>query len=213
VCGVDEKDVTLAVANELAALLWASGRASPLLTRQADTSVSLQARAELANRAGAALFVSIHANASKNGRARGVETFFLSSRAATRRHRHLVERENEGHGRAGSAGSPLDTILNGLRLSAAHQESQRFAVALQEVLRAEIGAQSRGVMQAPFLVLMGAQMAAALVEVGFLTHEEECVLLGSVAHQRRIARAIAAAIFAHLAESAAPLWADRSMAQ
>src|SRR5437867_1097902 len=194
-CGAREKDVTLAVSRELAQLLAASGRAEPLLLRDGDATVALQDRPRVANLAGAGLLVSIHANASTNPRARGVETFFLSDRAVNRRLAHLAERENEGVPVSAATGdTTLARILNDLSASAAHQESQRLAIRLQEMMNARLDTRGRGVLQAPFVVLIDAEMPAALVEVGFLTHPDECRLLASLDHQRAIARALAVAL-------------------
>lgn len=198
VCGAQEKDVTLAIAKTLARLLSASDRVTPLLTRETDLDLSLEARAQAANLAQAALFVSIHANASENPKARGVETFFLSANAADKRTHDLVLRENDGHTEAAAPTSTLDRIVASLRLTSAHQNSQRLAMLVQDALETRLGQRSRGVLQAPFLVLKGAHMAAVLVEVGFLTHAEECQALTQPAHQEKVAQALAAAILTHI---------------
>lgn len=206
VCGLHEKDVTLAVAKELAQLLEASQRARVKLTRTEDEHVELEDRSRLANELGAALFVSIHANASSRAAARGVETFFLSRGAASRRAQRLAERENEGkvitaQGEPGSVAS----ILQQLSLSASHRESQRLAMSLQEAMEERLHTRGRGVLQAPFLVLLNATMPAALVEIGFLTHPEECTLLTTRTYQSRIAQVLAAALLAHLDREARAL--------
>jgi N-acetylmuramoyl-L-alanine amidase len=85
VCGAREDEVTLSIAREMAAVLGASGQARVLLTRQADLNVPLEERSAIANAAGAALFISVHANASTRAESRGLETYFLSQRAADRR--------------------------------------------------------------------------------------------------------------------------------
>ncbi|MBI3180311.1 MAG: N-acetylmuramoyl-L-alanine amidase [Deltaproteobacteria bacterium] len=199
VCGAREKDVTLAIARELAKLLEASALVQPLLLRDADLDVALAERAAIANTAAAVLMVSIHANASTNAEARGVETFVLSDRAVSQRLVPLVERENEGVAFASAReNTVLARILNGLDMNAAHQESQRLAVRLQTAMNNRLETRGRGVLQAPFIVLLGAQMPAALVEVGFLTHVEECRLLSTVDHQRAIAHTLAVAILEHV---------------
>ncbi len=206
VCGVHEKDVTLAIAVELAHVLDASGRAKAVMTRAGDEDISLEERSQRANRADASLLLSIHANASTSASSRGVETFFLSRRASERRHHDLVLRENDGRpSESVRTDDTLGVILNGLRLSAAHTESQQLAMRLQEVLHERLGTRGRGVLQAPFIVLRDAQMAAALVEVGFLTNLEECRLLNSVDYQRQIAQALATATLAHLGVQTAVL--------
>jgi N-acetylmuramoyl-L-alanine amidase len=200
VCGAWEKDVTLQIAKRVARVLEASGRARPLLTRDHDETLPLPLRSERALAARARLFLSIHANASVNPSARGVETFFLSLQPTERRLRRLAERENEGAGLAPARpGSPLALVLGGLRLDAAHVESQALAMSLQRAMVGHLHSRGRGVLQAPFMVLLGARMPAALVEVGFLTHPQECVRLTTDKGQEAIAEAIAAGVLAHLA--------------
>lgn len=204
VCGVVEKDVTLSTARELAALLEASGRIAPTMTRLTDETLSLEARAEQANRAGATLFVSIHANASPQPETRGIETYFLSLRAANRRAQAVADRENEGRTLAPPHGTnSVAQLLDQLRLNAADRESQRLATRLQRDLTAGLQSGGRGVLQAPFIVLRESNMAAVLVEIGFLSHAEECRLLGDLEHQRTIAGLIASGILAHLTQAAA----------
>lgn len=203
-CGVPEKDVVLGIARELAAVLESSGYARAHLTRDRDVDVPLEARAALANELGAALFISIHANSSSNPRNAGVETFFLSLDSAQKQHRALVNRENRGRSlTAEMPKDPLDAVLKRLALEASHHESQRLALRLHDELARSTRYRARGVMQAPFIVLKGAQMAAALVEVGFLTHPQQCRRLASVEHQRAVARRLAGGIIAHLKSRAA----------
>ena len=197
VCGIREKDVALAIIHELAQLLRASGRAEPFLTRSGDETVKLEERPERAKAAGAILFVSVHANAAPNETSAGVETYFLSLRAWDKRVEQLALVENEGVIERESSDT-LGRILDSLRLRAAHAESQRLAALVQTSIIHRLGERDRGVFQAPFIVLRRAEMAAILVEVGFLSNPAECVQLGSPSHQRSLAQALAAAILAHL---------------
>jgi N-acetylmuramoyl-L-alanine amidase len=201
VCGVLEKDITWALARQAADILTATRLARPYLVRQGDETLALEARAARANAAGAVLFVSIHANASPNPGAHGVETFFLSNRAAHGRLASLAERENEGidFAEVAATDDAVQLVLRGLSLDAAHAESQQLALTTQQTLQRRLRARGRGVLQAPFVVLLGTQMAAVLVEVGFLTHPEECVRLTRPAYQEQVAQALASSILAHLA--------------
>jgi N-acetylmuramoyl-L-alanine amidase len=205
-CGLTEKDLTLAISEELAAVLRQSGRATPLLTRPSDLTLGLPERAAIANAAGASLFLSIHGNASTRPTARGLEVYFLSLRAANRRAAWQAERENHGDKAPGATSDDaLTEILWSLQAQANHAQSQRFALSLYAALSQGVGraGHRRGVLQAPFLVLLSAQMPAALVEVGFLTNLEECQDLASTATQRRIAQSLAAAVLAELAAASA----------
>lgn len=199
ICGIAEKDVTLAISKRVATLLAQSGQAAPYLVRPTDETLSLQHRSGRANAQRAALLVSIHANASQNPRVRGVETFFLSHRSDTSRLARLARRENDGIDLAAPPPiDPLQHILQGLSLDAAHTESQMLALRVQQTLQRRLHTRGRGVLQAPFMVLVGAQMAAILVEVGFITHPKECVLLSTPAYQSQVAQALSEGILAHV---------------
>lgn len=197
VCGVHEKDVALAIVLELDKLLGASGRVRTLLTRHGDESVALEERVRLANQVRADLFLSVHANAAPGESSHGVETFFVSRRAADQRIERLALVENEGV-RSIQANNTLGRILDSLHLHAAHAESQRFAALVQQSVSVRFGKANRGVLQAPFFVLRQVNMASVLVEVGFLTNPAECLRLGDPAYQRQLAQALAAAVLAHV---------------
>jgi N-acetylmuramoyl-L-alanine amidase len=199
ICGVAEKDVTLALARRTAAYIDATGQTRAYLVRQGDETLRLQQRADRAQRNGASVFVSIHANASPDPRVAGIETFFLSYGRASQRLLQLAHRENDGvDAPTATHIDPLSHILQGMSLDAAHNESQRLALRLQQTLQLRLKTRGRGVLQAPFMVLGAARMAAVLVEVGFITHPAECRRLASNAYQDRVARALAAGIVAHI---------------
>lgn len=201
VCGLREKDLTLAIAMRLQRVLAKSGVARPLLVRRTDSNPSLTQRAERANVARAMLLVSIHANASPSRGPHGVETFFLSNHAASGRVARLVARENDDdrtYATTDGSDAALQKVLAGLTLDAAHTESQALAMQVQSVLGSRVNSRARGVLQAPLHILRAARMAAVLVEVGFLSNPRECARLKKARHQQTIAEALAAAIVAHL---------------
>jgi len=199
VCGVYEKDVSLGIARDLAELLTASGKVDVRLIRAGDETLSLEERSARANAAGAALFISIHANASDNPVSRGVETYFLSRTAADRRIARLALVENDGKRTLPvTDNDALTLILDGLVLQAAHQESQRLAARVQDAVQAVMGGRGRGMLQAPFIVLRGAEMSAVLVETGFLTNRDDCALLADPVTRRAIGRALTSAVLEHL---------------
>jgi N-acetylmuramoyl-L-alanine amidase len=198
VCGAREKDITLAIGAEVARLLEASGKARALLTRTSDEAVSLEERAARANAAHAALLLSVHANASTSASARGCEAYFLSLNAADRRIAHLAAVENGGATINRAAKGTLGRILEGLRGQAVLGESQRLARLVEGMMNARLAHRGRGVLQAPFIVLKEAEVPAVLVEVGYLTNEEECATLADVEVQRGIAQTLAASVLAHI---------------
>ena len=195
VCGVKEKDAVLAISKKTAALINQTGTIKAKLTRTSDFDIPLVERPEMANRLGAALFVSIHANSSPSPKSHGVETFFLSRNASDKHAQALAERENgHHHHHIQPSGDALSQILGQLQHQKNHQSSQKFAIQLQGTLAKSLGARNRGVLQAPFMVLKSTKMPAILVEVGFLTHPEECPKLGQKEHLDNIAQGLAKGI-------------------
>lgn len=209
-----EKDVALAIAKETKAILESRGIAVTL-TRDEDHDLPLAHRTALANRLKANLFLSIHLNSSHAPRANteGVETYILNTQtdASSRR---LARIENSVVTQAPDSNAPLEVslILKDLRLDANLAESKRLACTVQrhlvsETTRFQQGPRSsvkdvqrqmrlrdRGVRQALFHVLLGADMPSALVETGFLAHAGDRKIIASVEGRRTVARALASAV-------------------
>jgi N-acetylmuramoyl-L-alanine amidase len=195
VCGIKEKDVVLSISQKAAALINQTGTIKAKLTRSIDHDIPLADRPEIANKLNAALFVSVHANSSPSPKSRGVETFFLSRTASDKYALALASRENgTNHTVVSKPNDALGQILGQLQHQKNHQSSQKFAIQLQQTLSKTLGARNRGVLQAPFMVLKSTKMPAILVEVGFLTHEQECPKLGQKEHLDRIAQGLAKGI-------------------
>lgn len=194
--GLMEKDITLAVAKKLQAALQSKLNARVVLTREDDTLIPLDQRTAIANQYKADLFLSVHMNAAVVKGAKGSETYFLSLDASDELARKAAETENAGNGSAPAAAgsSDLKLILWDLAQQEYLQESSRFATAIQEEMNSATGVQNRGVKQAPFKVLVGATMPAALVEVGFITNPEEEAKLKSDAFQSMMVDALTRAI-------------------
>ena len=196
--GLLEKNLVLDVARRLAKRLAAQGL-SVVMTREADRFVPLDARTRIANDADADLFVSIHANASALHGVHGIETFFASLEATDESARALAQRENlafgEAAGRAGD-GDPVLAILGDLLATEHLADAQEFARMTQRRIATAEASRSRGVKQAPFVVLMGVHMPAVLVEVGFLTNSLEEKRLDRESERERLAGGIAAAVAA-----------------
>lgn len=192
--GLMEKDVTLMVAKKLANQLQAKLGTRVVLTREDDSLVSLDQRTAIANQYKADLFLSVHMNAAVVKGAKGSETYFLSLEASDDLARRAAETENASAIAALPASSDLNLILWDLAQQEYLQESSRFAQMIQEEMNAATGVQNRGVKQAPFKVLVGATMPAALVEVGFITNPEEEARLQSDAFQNMMVEALARAV-------------------
>jgi N-acetylmuramoyl-L-alanine amidase len=193
--GLLEKELTLAVARRLAKLLRAQGT-EVVLTRTSDAFVALSERTEIANRSHATLFVSIHANSAPEREIAGSETYFLSLEASDDEAMRVAMTENDVFKQEGTADESADVvgaILGDLIRTEHLRESSALAARIQRHL-ASLPGQSRGVKQAPFVVLTGVNMPAALVEIGFITNPSEAARMGQRDRQDAIAKALAAAI-------------------
>ena len=148
-----------------------------------------------ANREAADLFLSIHANVGRNTSANGVETYFLNF-ATNPEAEAVAARENAG---TGMAMHNLTDIVRKIALNNKLDESRDLANAVQTSLHRGIRqqnaqARNRGVKQAPFVVLIGAQMPSVLAEVSFVTNKKEAALLRTASYRQRIAQSLADAI-------------------
>jgi len=199
-----EKVVTLAVARRLATHLRERLGAETILTRSDDTTLELGDRTERANGEAADLFVSIHANASRNTQAAGVETYYLNNtndRATIR----LAAMENGLDYVPQAQGTRLRYILSDLLQVGKIDASVRLAHTVQRSLVGHLGARyadvgDLGVKQGPFYVLVGAHMPCVLVEMSFLTHPVEGRRLATDHYQAAVAEGLYAGIAAYLAD-------------
>ncbi|MEJ2342316.1 MAG: N-acetylmuramoyl-L-alanine amidase [Gemmatimonadales bacterium] len=200
--GTREKHVVLAIAKLVHAKLSAMSGVEPMLTRDRDVLIPLKKRSQLAVAQDADLFLSIHANASRSRKAQGFETFFLG-KARTELSRELAMRENSAvqYEEEGEAMRPEDVqfILAQLNLTSNQRESGTFGGYVQNSLRATLRTPDRGVKQNGLWVLVGAtgSMPSILVEIGFLSNDQEEKFLRSKAGQQRVADAIVDAIAAY----------------
>ncbi|WP_437693425.1 N-acetylmuramoyl-L-alanine amidase [Sorangium sp. So ce176] len=210
--GLKEKDVTLDVAHRVAPLLARELKIETLLTRDSDVYVPLDLRTARANAFHADLFVSIHCNASDNGRARGVQTFSLApSRDAEAPSAKLAARENAPRAaRAGQGVAPVDpdarleveAILSNLNVGDMAARSRHFAELLQRSSLASLAprypdTKDQGVKGAGFFVLAGADMPAALFETAFISNPEDEARLATADFRQKMADAIVNAIRAY----------------
>jgi len=188
--GITEAAVVLDIAVRLESLLLKEG-VEVTLTRRGDDYVPLEDRTAIANKAQADLFLSIHANASRNSQARGAESYFLNF-ATSPDAEAVAAVENAASGRTMN---DLAGILKKITLNTKISESHDFAAQVQESMVQRLRATHRsfkdlGVKQAPFVVLIEATMPSSLVEVSFITHREEGRLLRSASYRQRIAQAL-----------------------
>jgi N-acetylmuramoyl-L-alanine amidase len=195
--GLHEKQLTLTIANLVAAKLRASG-ITVELTRTDDRTLTLRQRVAFADHRPADLFVSIHANASPTRTQRGYETFVLTAKGVDIDGRAL--RSDTTTPRPG-VDPEIALVLDDVERGASQWEAADLASRMQRSLRDRRGKEGdRGVRQDAHHVLLGATMPAVLVEVGFLDHPIEGKELADPAVQQQIANAIAEAISEQLAD-------------
>ena len=194
-----EKDVVLAIARELEALLKADKGFSPTLIRTGDYYISLRGRRDLARQRQADLFVSIHADAFKRKEARGASVYALSTSGATSTAaRYLAQRENESDLVGGVSLSDKDDILAGvladLSMTSTLDNSLKLGGNVLRNMDRIARLHKKGVEQAGFAVLKSPDIPSILVETGFISNPEESRLLATSAYQKQMARAIHAGI-------------------
>jgi N-acetylmuramoyl-L-alanine amidase len=186
--GFTEKELVLDVALRLGKLLETKLGAEVVYTREDDTFVPLETRTGIANQQQADLFISIHANASRDRSARGVETYYLNFTSSPEA-LEVAAREN-----AVSEKSihELQDLVKKIALKEKIDESREFAGQVQRALRAGMGAagRDRGVKQAPFIVLIGANMPSILAEISFLSNQLDERLLKTPKHRQKIAESL-----------------------
>jgi N-acetylmuramoyl-L-alanine amidase len=193
--GLTEAELVLDLALRVEKLLLKVPGTEVILTRRSDDYVPLEDRTELANREGADLFLSIHANANSNSRVRGVETYFLNF-AQNLTAAAVAARENAA---SGQAMRTLPDLLKTIALNNKIDESRELATMVQRAMiqklkPADKTVKDLGVKQAPFMVLIGAAMPSVLAEVSFMTNPADVRLLRQPTYRQRIAEALFDAI-------------------
>lgn len=196
--GIAEKDLALQIALRLRRALETAGVRAEL-TRTDDRFLTLAERTQIANRAHANLFISVHLNASPDANTTGIETYYLNNttdRATIR----LARMENSGEGRATTSEPNLNYILTDLRQGDKANEAESLSRMIEAETVAAIAASSGirannlGARSGPFYVLVGAEMPSVLVECGFLSNPSETNRLSSPNYQAGLADGIAAAV-------------------
>ena len=185
--GIHEKRIILSIAKRLAKKIRETIGCEVFLTRDRDKFLTLEERTAIANTKNADLFISLHANSSRDSRAYGIETYFLN--LATDDHSIMVAaRENAT---STKNISDLQAILNDLMQNTKINESSRLAAHVQDSLYHHLKKRFRwiknkGVKQAPFYVLLGAEMPAILIETSFISNRRECKRLTDATYQDQL---------------------------
>ena len=189
--GMNEAELVLDVTLRLRDLLEKQPGIEVTLTRDSDEFIQLEERTAIANRTGADLFLSIHANASRNAQARGVETYFLNF-ASNPEAEAVAARENSASGKTMHS---LPEIVRAIALNNKIDESRDFADMVQKSMVRRLSSKNKtlrdlGVKQAPFVVLIGAGMPSVLAEISFITNKQDGSLLKTGAYRQQIAESL-----------------------
>jgi N-acetylmuramoyl-L-alanine amidase len=196
--GLQEKDLVLDIALKLKTLVEEKLGSEALLTRADDTFIPLEERTAMANHSQADLFLSIHANSSHSRRVSGVETFFLDF-ASSSEAEEIAARENSS---AQKTIFELQDLVQKIALKEKIDESRELAQIVQKSVTSQLQkthsqTRDRGVKQAPFIVLIGANMPSILSEVSFVSNPSDEKLLKSSSYRQKLAEALCRGIEAY----------------
>jgi len=189
--GLMEKDVVLDVGLRLAKLLREDAGSEVVMTRHDDTFIPLEERTAIANEKAADLFISIHANASHDEDARGIETYYLNFNSNPEA-LEVAARENAT---SQQSVHELRDLIKKIALTEKVEESREFATEVQHEVHSRLAKaggkqKDRGVKKAPFVVLIGANMPSVLAEISFLTNPKDERMLRQPEYRQKIAQAL-----------------------
>ncbi len=200
--GTLEKDLTLDLARRLKTVLETRLGVRVVLTREDDRALGLDERAAIANNSRADLLVSLHANASLAGAARGAEIYYLAGGGSNIPGRAA---DSTPVPALGGATRTIDLVLWEQAQLTHLDESAALASAVEQSLRGRVGVASRAVRRAPLRVLVGANMPAIVVETGYLTSAEEEKQLASDEYRNALIQGLVEAIVRFRDRPGAPI--------
>lgn len=194
VSGVYEKNITLAAAKEFKKMLEASGRYEVHLTRDRDVFLRLRERIAVARRHNADLFVSLHADAIKNPKVRGLSVYTLSEKASDAEAAALAESENKADIIAGVDLTHESAEVTNILIDLAQRETMNLSSSLAETvideLRREVKLLRRSHRFAGFAVLKAPDVPSILIEMGYLSNREEERLLRTRSYRTKLGDAL-----------------------
>lgn len=200
--GTVEKAVTMSVARRLKAAIETRLGARVLLTRDGDRTIGFDERAAMANNNKADLFLSLHANASLRPAVAGAEVFHLNLADYGDEARRLAEGNRDMLPTFSGGTREIEVILWEMAQARHIERSARFAALVEGALRERVPMSPRALQQAPFRVLVGVNMPAVLVEMGFLSNPDQEKQLASDSFQATLVQALLEAIVNFRATSA-----------
>ncbi|MGU9961457.1 MAG: N-acetylmuramoyl-L-alanine amidase [Candidatus Puniceispirillales bacterium WSBS_2018_MAG_OTU23] len=206
VSGQKEKEVTLKAAIELARQLNATGKVKAVLSRNSDVFHKLRKRIGLARATKADVFISLHADAATNRKARGASVFTLSEYASDKEAERLAARENKADLIGGPDLDTTDPAITNALLGMFQRESMNQSSVLAQEIIAEFNAlptPKRGHRFAGFAVLKSPDIPSVLIEMGFLTNKSDERNLKNAAYRRDLMAKVTAATLRYLTKTSA----------
>jgi N-acetylmuramoyl-L-alanine amidase len=188
--GTLEKEITLSVARRLRTLIESRLGLKVFLTREDDRTMSLDDRSAFANNHRADVFLSIHANSAVRPALKGAEVYYLTVERADAEARKKADENATTLPALGGGNRAIDLILWETAQARYLEQSATLAGFIEQALRPRVEMSPRAVQQAPFRVLVGANMPAALVEIGYLSNADQEGQIGSASYQDQVAQAL-----------------------
>lgn len=206
--GNKEKDIALSVVLKAGALLEKQADVEVVYTRKTDVFVGLHQRANIANKAKANLFVSVHVNSVGSPTPFGTETFVMgmsknkSNLEVAKKENSVIFLEADYKTRYGGYDPNAPETMIGLKLSQEEHRDQSIALAskIQDGFTNGMKRYNRGVKEGPLLVLNQSYMPSVLVEIGFISNQAESKFLATEHAQNEFAKTIAQAILQYKRE-------------
>ena len=200
--GTKEKEITLAAAQQLASELRKTGKVFSRLIRSSDRFYKLRQRIEIARDMGADIFISLHADSARRKAARGISVFTLSDTASDKEAAYIAQQENKADLVGGPNLAAEDPAAANALLSMFQREtmneSSRLAAAILNEIRDMPGGNERGHRFAGFAVLKSPDIPSVLVEMGFLSNEEDEKNLNSERYRHKLTERLSKAIVSYL---------------
>ena len=188
--GTLEKEITLSVARRLRTLIESRLGLKVFLTRDDDRTMSLDERSAFANNRRADVFLSIHANSAVRPALKGAEVYYLTVERADEEARKRADENSTTLPALGGGNRAIDLILWETAQARYLEQSAALAGFVEQSFRGRIEMSPRAVQQAPFRVLVGANMPAALVEIGYLSNAEQETQLITASYQDQVAQSL-----------------------
>jgi N-acetylmuramoyl-L-alanine amidase len=188
--GTLEKEITLQVSRRLRTLIETRLGLKVFLTREDDRTLSTDERSAFANNHRADVLLSIHANSAVRPSVRGAEVYYLTVERADAEARKKAEESTTTLPALGGGSRAIDLILWETAQTRYLEQSAALAAFIEQSLATRVEMSPRAVQQAPFRVLVGANMPAALVEIGYLSNADQETQLTTADYQDQVAQAL-----------------------